>query len=79
MNDLMKENLSLEDAFWVTWYYLKNIYDSNNGDFNLADILSASEPFLNNDKPADSAMTEYWLEAYTKFKKDGIPPIKRLT
>jgi hypothetical protein len=78
MKDLMKEHLSVEDAFWVAWYYLKNIYDSNDGKFDLSDILSASEPFFYSDKPADSAMTEYWLEAYTKFKEKGIPPIKTL-
>ena len=74
----MKENLSLEDAFWVTWYYLENIYESNDGKFDLSDILSASEPFLKNDQPADSAMIEYWLEAYIKFKEKGIPPLKQL-
>ena len=74
----MKEHLSLEDAFWVTWYYLKNIYDTNNGTFDLSDILSASEPFFKIDEPADSAMTEYWLEAYKTFKEKGIPPLKQL-
>jgi hypothetical protein len=78
MESLTKEQLSVEDAFWVTWYYLKNIYDSNDGKFDLSDILSASEPFFNLDKPADSAMSEYWLEAYIKFKEQGIPPIKVL-
>ena len=78
MSDLLKEHLSLEDAFWVTWYYLKNIYDSNNGSFDLSDILSASEPFFSKDKPADSAMTEFWLEAFMKFKENGIPPLKQL-
>ena len=74
----MNESLSLEDAFWVSWYYLKNIHDANDGRFDLSDILSASEPFFNSGKPADSAMTEYWLEAYKVFKENGIPPIKKL-
>lgn len=78
MKDIMKESLSLEDAFWVTWYYLENIYDANDGTFDLSDILSASEPLFHADKPADSAMTEYWLETYKKFKEKGIPPLKEL-
>jgi hypothetical protein len=78
MSDLLKEQLSLEDAFWVTWYFLKNIYDSNDGKFDLSDILSASEPFFDVIKPADSAMTEYWLKAFIKFKEEGIPPVKIL-
>ena len=73
-----KQLMTLQDGFWVAWYYLKQIYDNTGGTFNLSDVLSASEPFFQPDQPADSAMTEYWLEAYERFLKEGIPPLKEL-
>ena len=73
-----KQLIMLQDGFWIAWYYLKQIYDNTGGTFDLSDVLSASEPFFQPDQPADSAMTEYWLEAYKRFLEEGIPPLKKL-
>jgi hypothetical protein len=73
-----KQLITLQDGFWVAWYYLKQIFENTGGTFDLSDVLSASEPFFKPDQPADSAMTEYWLEAYERFLKEGIPPLKEL-
>jgi hypothetical protein len=84
--------LSSEDAFWVMWYFLKEHYDSSSGQFDVSDILSASEPTEfdidghidgnvlrdRNIAPADSGMISSWNEAIEKFEKEGIPPTKKL-
>lgn len=84
--------LKEEDAFWVMWYFLNEHYELAEGQFDLADILSASQPFEFDEKghfdgkvegnrpvaPADSSMVAYWNEAIEKFKKQGVPPLTPL-
>lgn len=77
-NSMLNQKVTLQDGFWITWYYLKQIFDYTGGKFDLSDVLSASEPFFQANQPADSAMTEYWMEAYKKFLQEGIPPVKKL-
>ena len=42
---------------------------------DLTDVLSGGE-YLEDGKPADSSMWEYWLEAVKKVK-EGVPPLSK--
>ena len=82
MTDFIKDNISIEDSFWIMWYFLQEHYELTDGKFDLSGILSACEPmdwFNDNIKrPADNGMIEFWNEAYEKYKKEGIPNWKQL-
>jgi hypothetical protein len=92
MEEFIKTTFSSEEAFWIMWYFLKEHYDLSGGQFDISDILSASEPMehdpqghidgqmLGNRKtsPADNRMILFWNEAIERFRAEGIPPTKRL-
>ena len=79
--------LTEEEAFWVMRYFLEEHYDLAGGEFDLSDILSATQPFEFDDNghfdgevkgkrriaPADSGMVWYWNEAVKKFREQGRP------
>lgn len=89
MIEFSKEQLSAEEAFWVMWYFLDGHYELSGGEFNLSDILSASQPFEFDDNghfdgevkgqrrvaPADNAMISYWNEAVKKYRELGPKPM----
>jgi hypothetical protein len=86
-----KDNFTTEDAFWIMYYFLEKHYTLSKGQFDLSDILSASQPTgfdeaghfnLTNSEnlfiaPADRSMIEYWNEAVDKYKSDGRPGLKK--
>ena len=87
VNEFSKDTLTGEEAFWVMWYYLDGHYELAGGEFDLSDILSASQPFEFDDNghfdgqvkgnrrvaPADSGMLWHWNEAVKKYKENGPP------
>jgi hypothetical protein len=91
-NEFSKEMLTEEEAFWVMFYFLDGHYKLSDGQFELSDILSASQPFEFDEKghidgevhgnrsvaPADSAMVAYWNEAVKKFREQGRPGVEQL-
>ena len=86
-NDFRNGNLTEEEAFWVMFYFLDAHYELAAGEFDLSDILSASQPFEfdNNGHfdgqvkgnrrvlPADSGMIWHWNEAIKKYREQGTP------
>lgn len=92
MIDFSKEQLTAEEAFWVMFYFLKEHYDLSEGTFDVSDILSASEPVEFNSMvhfdtkvkgnrpmaPIDNGMISFWNDAIEKFKRDGMPPAKKI-
>jgi len=86
-NKFSNDTLTEEDAFWVMWYFLQEHYELSGGEFNLSDILSASQPFEFDEKghfdgevkgnrrvaPADSGMVSYWNDAIKKYREQGRP------
>lgn len=86
-NTFAYTNLTEEEAFWVMWYFLDGHYKLAGGEFDLSDILSASQPFEFDDNghfdgqvkgnrrvaPADSGMVWHWNEAVKKFREHGRP------
>ena len=44
-NNFAYSNLTEEEAFWIMWYFLDGHYQLADGEFDLSDILSASQPF----------------------------------
>ena len=85
MNDtqFLQGTLTEEEGFLVMWYFLQGHYELAGGQFDISDILSASEPITFNGsnvkRPADSGMIWHWNEAVKKFRAEGIPPLKTLT
>jgi hypothetical protein len=91
MIDFSKEQLTAEEAFWVMFYFLKEHYDLSEGTFDVSDILSASEPVEFNSighfdtkvtgkrpmAPIDHGMISFWNDAIEKYKRDGVPPVKK--
>lgn len=87
------ETLTAEESFWVMYYFLEEHYTLSGGQFDVSDILSASEPIGFDDKghfdltgsgqafvaPADRAMISYWNEAIEKYRRNGRPGLKTLT
>ncbi|MFK8037488.1 MAG: hypothetical protein AB8B74_04310 [Crocinitomicaceae bacterium] len=71
------ETLTSEESFWVMWYFIDEQNKISQGQFDLADVLSASQavPLMESRVlvPADGIMAAYWNEAIDKFKKYGIP------
>ena len=49
-NKFSDDTLTVEEAFWVLWYFLEGHYKLSGGQFDLSDILSASQPFEFDDK-----------------------------
>jgi cobyric acid synthase len=92
MTEFSKETLTEEEAFWVMFYFLEGHYEISGGQFDISDILSASQPFEfdknghfdgkveGNRKisVADSGMIWHWNEAVKKFRQQGIPKPKAL-
>jgi len=86
-------SLTEEDAFWVMRYFLHEHYDLSGGQFDVSDILSATQPFEfdENDnfdgkvkgnrtvKVADSGMIWHWNEAVKKYKELGRPKPNELS
>lgn len=86
-NNFAYNNLTEEEAFWVMWYFLEGHYELTGGEFDLSDILSASQPFEFDDKghidgqvkgnrhiaPADSGIVWHWNEAIKKYREYGRP------
>lgn len=75
--------LTTEEGFWVMWYFIEEVYKVTHGQFDLTDILTASQPVsmtkTGTKVPADPIMAAYWNEAIDKFKEHGIPPSMKLT
>lgn len=58
MEQFIKTDLTHEEAFWVMWYFLKQHYELSGGQFNIRDILSASQPMeFNADGHIDGKIT----------------------
>jgi hypothetical protein len=86
-NKFSNDTLTEEEAFWVMWYFLEGHYELAGGQFDLSDILSASQPFEFDDNghfdgqvkgnrrvaPADSGMVWHWNEAVKKYREHGRP------
>ena len=86
-NEFTESLLTEQEAFWVMFYFLKEHYELSGGQFDISDILSASQPFEFNEnghfdgkvngnrkvKVADSGMIWHWNEAIKKYKEYGIP------
>ncbi len=86
-NNFTHSNLMEEEAFWVMRYFLDGHYELAGGEFDLTDILSASQPIEIDDNghfdgevkgkrriaPADSGMVWHWNEAIKKFRQQGRP------
>lgn len=72
------EMITEKEGYEAMLYMLKAYWEATESN-DLTDILSGGEywPVLN--RPADSAYWEYWLEAIEKVKKEGPPPLKKLT
>ena len=80
-------SLTEEEAFWVMRYFLHEHYDLSGGQFDVSDILSATQPFEFDDKghfdgkvvgdriikPADHGMVWHWNEALKKYRELGRP------
>ena len=92
-NDFTHNNLTEEEAFWVMHYFLNGHYELAGGEFDLSDILSATQPFEFDDNghfdgevkgkriiaPADSGMVWHWNEAVKKYREQGRPKPTPLT
>lgn len=92
-NNFTNSNLTEEEAFWVMFYFLEGQYELAVGEFDLSDILSASQPFEFDENghfdgqvqenrrvaPADSGMVWHWNEAIRKFREQGKPKSQPLT
>ncbi len=73
-SDLITE----KEGYEAMLYMLKAFLDATDSN-DLTDILSGGEYWPIPNRPADSAFWEYWLEAIQKVRKDGSPPIKKLS
>ena len=72
-----EKTITEREGYEAMLYMLYN-YWKLTGSNDLTDILSGGE-YVGKDTPADSAFWEYWLEAIEKVKKEGPPPLKRLS
>lgn len=70
--------LITEKEGYEAMLYMLEAFFNATGSNDLTDILSGGEYWPIQDRPADSAFWEYWLEAIEKVKKEGPPPIKIL-
>jgi len=72
--DMITEKEGYEAMLYMLKAY-REATDSN----DLTDILSGGEYWPVPNRPADNAYWEYWLEAIQKVKKEGGPPLKKLS
>ena len=93
MSLFQNDHLTLEEAFWVMYYFLQAHYELSEGTFEVSDILSACEPIGYNEKgyanfdnpgdgimaPTDSGMVVFWNESIEKYRTEGPPPHKTFT
>ena len=71
------EMITEKEGYEAMLYMLKAYWGAT-GSNDLTDILSGGEYWLEDNKPADSAFWEYWLEAIDKVRKEGPPSLKEL-
>jgi len=71
------EKITIKEGYEAMLYMLLNYWELT-GSTDLTDILSGGE-YIQPDTPTDSAFWEYWLEAVEKVKKNGPPPLKKLS
>lgn len=76
-------SISVEDGFWVMYYFLEAHYELSGGTFGTTEILSASTPYnwkgiYDDLMPADRAMISYWNEALERYRREGKPAEKKL-
>lgn len=76
--EFIKSSLTVEESFWVMFYFLEKHYTLSEGTFDVSDILSASIPFnwmgkYDDLMPADRSMMSYWNEAVEKYHLEGKP------
>lgn len=76
---ISSDRLITEKQGYEAMLYMLKAYWEATGSTDLTDILSGGEYWLEADTPADSAFWEYWLEAVDKVKREGPPPLKKLT
>jgi len=77
--NFLNKEISLEESFWIMWYFLKLNKDLSHGTFDIVDILSVSTPVKVRDMekflPADSGMIHLWNEAYEMYVHNGFPDL----
>lgn len=71
------ELITEKEGYEAMLYMLKAFLEST-GSADLTDVLSGGEYWIMENRPADSAFWEYWLEAINKVKTEGSPPLKQL-
>ncbi len=71
------EMITEKEGYEAMLYMLKAYWEATESN-DLTDILSGGEYWPVQNRPADSAFWEYWLEAVEKVRKDGPPPLKEL-
>ena len=71
------KTISIKEGYEAMLYML-HYYWELTGSNDLTDILSGGE-YVEEDTPADYAFWEYWLGAVEKVRKDGSPPLKKLS
>ena len=76
---IFSDELITEKEGYEAMLYMLKAFFEDTGSNDLTDILSGGEYWLLPNKPADSAFWEYWLEAVQKVKKEGSPPLKKLS
>ncbi len=71
------KTITEKEGYEAMLYMLMNYWELT-GSNDLTDILSGGE-YVEKDTPADSTFWEYWLEAIEKVRKEGPPPLKKLS
>jgi hypothetical protein len=72
-----EKTINVKEGYEAMIYMLMDYWELT-GSSDLTDILSGAE-YIEKDTPADSAFWEYWLEAVEKVKRNGSPPLKKLS
>jgi hypothetical protein len=75
---IFSNDMITEKEGYDAMLYMLMAYQEATGSKDLTDILSGGEYWLRENRPADSAFWEYWLEAIEKVKRDGPPPLKQV-
>ena len=68
--------MNKKEAYEALFYFLEKWYNITKSD-DIGEMLSLME-YLEDGKPADPVMWDYWIEAIEKVKSKGSPPIKVL-
>lgn len=76
---ISSDELITEKEGYEAMLYMLKAFSEATGSIDLTDILSGGEYWPVQNRPADSAFWEYWLEAIEKVKKEGSPPLKELS